>query len=358
MMTLRELNAVPAADFVQALAGIFEHSPWVPQRAAAGRPFTSRLALLDAMRVVVEQATPAEQLGLIRAHPRLGVKGRAAVDLTAASAREQRRAGLEACTAQDLAELNRLNDAYLDKFAMPFILAVRGHDPASIIANCARRLAHDVESEQRTALQQIGLIAGYRVADAVASPAGVEVMAMLERLETSADRAALVREWMNAADLELSTQGTEQGSLLGLRRGAADATETLMLGVHVEPRSGALVSDGRLGCLLAIAMMQQLRQKDVWLEFDLALLAWPSDPEPGDAAGLADTDIEHAAVVAVDGVAERAFAVVRGTPHRGAGHPSAAPDPKLVERAVYSLEDFLLHNERMFDDNGTLARNG
>jgi OHCU decarboxylase len=358
LITLRELNSGPAAEFVQSLAGIFEHSPWVAERAAASRPFSSRLALLDAMRAVVECAAPAEQLALIRAHPRLGVKGRAAVELTAASAREQRRAGLEACTPQDFVELSRLNDAYLDKFAMPFILAVRGHDPASIIANCERRLAHNADSEHRTALQQIGLIAGFRLADAVASPASVEVLAMLERLEKSADREALVREWMNAADLELSEDDTAYGSLIGLRRGDADATETLMLGVHVDPTTRALAYDGRLGFLLGIAIMQQLRQKDVWLEFDLAVLARPTDADLGDSRDLAEIDAQNVSVVALAGFGERTFATARRSTTARTDEQGPRWEASLVERAVFSLEDFLLHNEQMFDDHGTLARNG
>ena len=50
---------------------------------------------------------------------------------------------------------------------MPFVIAVRGHTPESIIAACERRLGNDAAVEQRTALREIGLIAGYRLADLV-----------------------------------------------------------------------------------------------------------------------------------------------------------------------------------------------
>jgi len=167
MISLESLNALPAEEFVAALTGIFEHSPWVAARAAARRPFDSRQQLLDAMRTVVEEASPADQLALIRAHPQLGTRGRNQPALTAASAQEQRGAGLQACTAQDFARLDALNAAYLEKFGMPFILAVRGHDPASIIANFESRLANPPAIEQQAALRQIGLIAGFRLDDAV-----------------------------------------------------------------------------------------------------------------------------------------------------------------------------------------------
>lgn len=162
-----QLNAMPADEFVSRLSGIFEHSPWVAARAAQRRPFASRQELLAAMCRVVDEAAPAEQLSLICAHPRLGSGGRSRADLTPASAQEQRGAGLQACTPQEWAHLDRLNDAYHEKFAIPFVLAVRGHSPASIIATLEARLANPSSVEHVAALRQIGLIAGLRLADAV-----------------------------------------------------------------------------------------------------------------------------------------------------------------------------------------------
>jgi OHCU decarboxylase len=165
MIALSELNRLPPAEFAATLAGIFEHSPWVAERVSAARPFGSRQQLLEAMRMAVDEATPEEQLALIRAHPKLGLRGRAA--LTQASAQEQRGAGLDAGLPEELARLEELNAAYALKFAMPFVLAVRGHTPQSIIAACERRLRNDLPLEQGTALREIGLIAGYRLADVV-----------------------------------------------------------------------------------------------------------------------------------------------------------------------------------------------
>jgi len=168
MITLEALNALPSSEFVATLGGIFEHSPWVPARVAPQRPFATRVELLEAMRAVVQAAPPAEQLTLIRAHPQLGARGRARVGLTAASAREQHRAGIDLCTAADWARLDELNAAYHAKFDFPFVLAVRGHNPASIIENFETRLGNDAAQERQRALQEIGLIAGYRLAELLA----------------------------------------------------------------------------------------------------------------------------------------------------------------------------------------------
>jgi OHCU decarboxylase len=165
MMNLEELNALPAEKFVALLGAVFEHSPWVAERAAKARPFRSRAELLDEMRSVVQRASPEEQLALIRAHPQLGARSR--VQLTEASANEQRRAGLDACTDEEFSRLMELNSAYVEKFSFPFILAVRGHTPESILGALQSRLHNDVESERHAALSQIGLIGGYRLEDIV-----------------------------------------------------------------------------------------------------------------------------------------------------------------------------------------------
>jgi hypothetical protein len=66
------------------------------------------------------------QLGLIRAHPELAGKAMVAKTLTAESTHEQGKAGLTACTPDEFARIQVLNDSYNQKFGFPFILAVRG----------------------------------------------------------------------------------------------------------------------------------------------------------------------------------------------------------------------------------------
>jgi OHCU decarboxylase len=175
-MTLAELNAMSAPEFVASLGGLFEHSPWVAEGVVAARPFDTAQRLLEAMRQCVARAGPKAQMQLILAHPRLGNRGPKPQVLTAASSQEQQRAGLEACTPWQYAQLERLNAAYFEKFGFPFILAVRGHTPESILEQCSERLERDAASEQAAALKQIGLIAGYRLAQLLepSVPSGLE----------------------------------------------------------------------------------------------------------------------------------------------------------------------------------------
>src|SRR5512145_1069995 len=99
---LATLSRLPQADFVARLEGIFEHSPWIAERAWSAGPFHSVDALHAAMTLVVDTASESEQLGLICAHPELAGKEAEAGTLTTASTGEQRGAGLDQCSKEEL----------------------------------------------------------------------------------------------------------------------------------------------------------------------------------------------------------------------------------------------------------------
>jgi 2-oxo-4-hydroxy-4-carboxy-5-ureidoimidazoline decarboxylase len=163
--SLDALNALSEPAFVAALANVFEHSPWVAQRAAAARPFADVDALHAAMCAALDASSDAAQLALIRAHPEL--TGRAAVreGWTPESAREQGGAGLTDCSPTEYAELVRLNTVYRERFGFPFILAVRGYDRQGVLAELARRVHNSREDERRESLAQIARIARLRLSD-------------------------------------------------------------------------------------------------------------------------------------------------------------------------------------------------
>ena len=167
--TLDGINAFDRTVFVAAFGGVFEHSPWVAERAWAQRPFDDVEGLHRSMVQAMEAATPAEQLALIRAHPQLAGKAANRGELTAASSREQQGAGLDQCTPQEYERLHALNAAYEDKFGFPFILAVRGHTRVTILEAMERRLSHGVQEEHAEALRQIARIARFRLDDLIAA---------------------------------------------------------------------------------------------------------------------------------------------------------------------------------------------
>jgi len=166
-ISLNELNTMPSADFTSRLGAIFEHSPWVAERAAARRPFASVQQLHQAMADVVRNASVDERLRLIRAHPELAGKAAVRGELTDESTREQKGAGLDQCSPEEFERMQDLNRRYNEKFGFPFVIAVKGHDRHSILQHFARRLenAHDVEAAE--CIEQIIRIGGFRLADAV-----------------------------------------------------------------------------------------------------------------------------------------------------------------------------------------------
>jgi len=166
---LSQLNSMDAAQFVQVLGGIYEHSPWVAEQAATQRPFASAEALATAMRNAVDTAGIEPQLNLVRAHPELAGKAAVRGELTAESTREQSGAGLNLCTPEEFARLQALNTQYNEKFGFPFILAVRGYDRHGIIDNFSKRVENDRDTELRASLEQIHRIAGFRLADLIAA---------------------------------------------------------------------------------------------------------------------------------------------------------------------------------------------
>ncbi|MBW5448530.1 2-oxo-4-hydroxy-4-carboxy-5-ureidoimidazoline decarboxylase [Cohnella sp. CFH 77786] len=164
---LQELLSMDRTEFVRLLGGVFEHSPWVAERAWGRRPFASVRELLAAMVEIVRGASDGEVLALIRAHPdlatRLGI-----ASLTACSAREQQGAGLDRLTPEEFEAFSSLNAAYKERFGFPFIYAVRGKSKDDILTAMRERFGHSPEEERREALEQIGRIAGFRLADLVA----------------------------------------------------------------------------------------------------------------------------------------------------------------------------------------------
>ncbi|ALJ12335.1 MULTISPECIES: 2-oxo-4-hydroxy-4-carboxy-5-ureidoimidazoline decarboxylase [Sphingomonadales] len=151
-----------ATAFVARYGELFEHSPWVVERAARRLPLAD---LHAGLMEVVRAATTDEQLALIRAHPELA--GKAAIDgtLTSASAAEQASAGLDRLNPDEFARFHDLNRRYTEKFAFPFIICVRLTNKAGILAAMASRLENDRPTEFAAAIAQIGEIVRLRLED-------------------------------------------------------------------------------------------------------------------------------------------------------------------------------------------------
>jgi 2-oxo-4-hydroxy-4-carboxy-5-ureidoimidazoline decarboxylase len=190
-LTLDGLNAASVADFTTALGAVFENAPWVAEQAASARPFATVTALHEAMLAAVHAAPPDRVMSFLRGHPELAGAAAIAGEIGPDSMAEQAALGLQRA-ADDTSSLAALNLAYSTRFGFPFILCVRRHTRASLIAEFKRRLKNDSSSEQAAALQEIAYITRLRLADHVAGPGMPAVNGSLTThvLDTAAGRPA------------------------------------------------------------------------------------------------------------------------------------------------------------------------
>jgi len=165
-ISLTELNAMSREEFTRHLGAVLEYSPHFADRAAGGRPFTSLDDLHGALVSEMERAPESEQLALLRAHPDLANR---LERLTASSTQEQTSAGLDALSAEQLGEFQRLNTAYRERFGFPFVICARLNSKDTILASFRVRLEHSREAEFKTALAEVAKIARLRLQDLVAS---------------------------------------------------------------------------------------------------------------------------------------------------------------------------------------------
>ncbi|UQZ35372.1 OHCU decarboxylase [Paenibacillus sp. PK3_47] len=166
LLTLDEINRMNKTEFVAALGGIFEHSPWVAEGAYGQIPFHSVEQLHGAMLETAREAGEEQIAGLLRAHPDLATR----LKVTPLSAAEQQGAGLDRLTPEEFRQLTDLNAAYTEKFRFPFILAVRGKNKDDIIAAITERVQRPHQEEWEQALAEIGKITFFRLNDLVTGP--------------------------------------------------------------------------------------------------------------------------------------------------------------------------------------------
>ncbi len=317
MLTMEQINGADAATFAQLLDGTYEHSPWVAEQAFGRRPdagFTTLAALKHALVQAVRDSGREQQLALIRAHPELAGKAMVSQRLTTESAHEQGTAGLTDCTTAELQRIQKLNADYNAKFGWPFILAVRGPNPhagnpglsrGEIIATFERRLAGHPDFEFAEALRHIHRVAELRLNDrfgvtpsrgqrawdqaealaAHSDPGYAEHGQLTVTYLTAAHRACArqLQAWMNEAGFdEVSIDAV--GNVVGVYRGADEAANVertggrrLLTGSHYDTVRNGGKYDGRLGILVPMAAVAELRRAGRRLPFGIEVVGFAEE---------------------------------------------------------------------------------
>jgi allantoate deiminase/N-carbamoyl-L-amino-acid hydrolase len=350
------LNQCSVAVFAETLHGIYEHSPWIPQRAAEQRPFSSITSLKLALQNVVEQASREEKLVLIRAHPELAGKAAIAGKLTKESKGEQAQAGLTNCSAEEFATLQKLNADYKAKFGVPFILAVKGSDGKGttrqlIISTFARRLKNQAEDELAECLRQISRIAELRLNDLLDHKLqfGHTIMQWSEIIGGWSDdetgltcaymtpahqkTAAQIASWMTDAGMQVEIDAV--GNVVGRYVSAMPNAKSLLTGSHYDTVRNGGKYDGREGILLPIAVVKRLHESGEKLPFHLEIIAFSEEEGVrfkstflGSNAIIGQFDLALLDKIDADGISMRDALTAAG--HDVAAIPNIARNPAEV----------------------------
>lgn len=302
-LTLDQLNAAPLPEALQMLDGLYEHSPWIAERALLRRPFASLAQLKHAMTRVLDEAGVEPQLALIRAHPELAGKAMVSKTLTAESTNEQTKAGLTNCTPEEFAHIQRLNAAYNARFGFPFILAVRGPrgtglTKAQIIEAFERRVHGHPDFERQECLRNIHRIAEIRLNDKFgfepvdgqlvwdwqeklaqhSDPGYAEKGQLTVTYLTDAHRACAQRisHWMKDCGFD-EIEIDAVGNVVGRYHPAAPGAKYLLTGSHYDTVRNGGKYDGRLGIFVPMACVQKLHAAGKRLPFGIEVVGFAEE---------------------------------------------------------------------------------
>lgn len=156
---IQEINSMSQEKFAKEVGWVYEHSPWIAEKAWESRPFQNLEGIIDTLSSVVSNADTSQKLSLLRAHPDLGSK----LKMTDASQKEQKGAGLNQLSKDELATFQELNSQYVEKFGFPFIMAVKGQSKITILEALRNRFNHAYNQEFSTALLEVDKIARFRL---------------------------------------------------------------------------------------------------------------------------------------------------------------------------------------------------
>ena len=302
-ITLEQVNQASAGEALGLLDGLYEHSPWVAEKALPARPFKSLGHLKHALTQVVNAVPAADQIKLLCAHPELAGKAMLDDALTTESANEQSTAGLTNCTLQEMATLAGLNKQYFTKFGFPFILAVRGTrghglNKKQIIDTFARRLQNQPAFELKEALRNVHRVVELRINDKFAShpvlgndlwdwhedmaqysdPGFKEKKQLTVTYLTDAHRscATYISSRMRECGFD-SVEIDAVGNVVGIYKATTPNAKTLLTGSHYDTVRNAGKYDGRLGIFAPMACVRELHRAGKRLPFNIEVVGFAEE---------------------------------------------------------------------------------
>jgi len=159
-MTLEQFNSAEEDAAERLLLACAAVPRWA-RAVAAGRPYASRDALLDAARTAASPWTEEEVGAALARHPRIGERAEGQDADAAHSRREQ--SGVDTSDADVAERLRAGNRAYEERFGHVFLIRAAGRSAAEILSALDERLGNDPATERRVVAEQLREIAVLRL---------------------------------------------------------------------------------------------------------------------------------------------------------------------------------------------------
>ncbi len=162
-----ELASHSSEKFLKTFKNLYEHSPWFVEQSleavALNEKYNNLEKFHEMLSEIMLSSNSDMQDDLITAHPLLAGKKAQNNELTDFSTTEQKSAGLNDCTDDEIKLFEKLNEEYFSKFNFPFIMAVKEKNKSEIISTFLERKNNSRDEERTNALVEINKIAWLRI---------------------------------------------------------------------------------------------------------------------------------------------------------------------------------------------------
>ena len=158
MDSINKVNKLNKSDFISIFGNVFEKTEWIAERVFNYLPYKNFDNLLLKFFKIYNESNKESIIKILNSHPELVVEQK----LTNDSKKEQKGAGLNECSKEEVEEFKKLNLNYKKKFGFPFIIAVKGKNKNDILNYFRTRIKNSFDEEFIEAKKQVGEIATFR----------------------------------------------------------------------------------------------------------------------------------------------------------------------------------------------------
>ena len=158
MDSINKVNKLNKSDFISIFGNVFEKTEWIAERVFNYLPYKNFDNLFLKFFKIYNESNKESIIKILNSHPELVVEQK----LTNESKKEQKGAGLNECSKEEVEEFKKLNLNYKKKFGFPFIIAVKGKSKNDILNYFRTRIKNSFDEEFIEAKKQVGEIATFR----------------------------------------------------------------------------------------------------------------------------------------------------------------------------------------------------